>query len=489
MRSVLVLLGTLLLVLVPARTGVAQPPAPRTERLAAHAERLLAARADLAQAAFEAGLWREAGMFVRAVVAAKPGHSVARLADELKAMPSDAFVRTYREAVEKHGSTFRKRVRQTLAPLADELVSLADEALAAGERELAEQWYARAYQVDSDNGKALQALRKFDYDAIFNYGVLPREDKKEARDVLRRLGGRFLQRDDLARELEYWSDAWGLQTKHYRFVANAAHGTVFAFAQACEDLYEAWEAFMTAHRQPLRALTKPSTVFLFASRIDYESVLRLRGEDPPDSSAVLGYYAPATKIGYFYYDEEFYAGDKTLLFETFYHEGAHQLFDLRYKVAFRGHSADYRPLPWVEEGFAVYLESLVLDKPGDGKSARFGEVVDDDLGVALDLAARNELMPLAEFAHLSEARWDDYAAGYPHAALVVHWLLHGDGGKRRGTAMELLVAHKQNGGLRKGTLFDLLGMTPEAAEQALLAHAAKLRKELPRRNYPNSDKR
>src|SRR5690606_18767290 len=314
MRSVLVLLGTLLLVLVPARTGVAQPPAPRTERLAAHAERLLAARADLAQAAFEAGLWREAGMFVRAVVAAKPGHSVARLADELKAMPSDAFVRTYREAVEKHGSTFRKRVRQTLAPLADELVSLADEALAAGERELAEQWYARAYQVDSDNGKALQAPRKFDYDAIFNYGVLPREDKKEARDVLRRLGGRFLQRDDLARELEYWSDAWGLQTKHYRFVANAAHGTVFAFAQACEDLYEAWEAFMTAHRQPLRALTKPSTVFLFASRIDYECVLRLRGEDPPDSSAVLGYYAPATKIGYFYYDEEFYAGDKTLLF-------------------------------------------------------------------------------------------------------------------------------------------------------------------------------
>lgn len=471
-----------------AIAGLACAQSPLVERIAATEARLLAERATLAQAAFDLGLLREAGMQARRVLEAQPEHALQAMLGKLKAIDGEDYARTYRDAAAKEGRGFQKRTQKACAPFAVELVALADEAMAAGDAELAERLYGRAYAVDPDQDKALQALRKLDYDAIFNYGVLPKEHKAEARATLRKLGGRFLLRGDLTKELDTWVDAWGLQTRRYRFVTNAPHGTVFAFAQACEDLYAAWQDWMTANKQPLRELSKPCTVFLFGSRIDYESVLRLQGEDPPDSDDALGYYTPATKIGYFYYDDAFYQGDRTLLFETFYHEGAHQMFDLRWKAAWRGR-ADDKPLEWVEEGTAVYLESLVMEGAGEARKARFGGLVDDDLDTAIELAAAGELMPMAEFAHQTEDSWDAYGGAYPHAALVVHWLIHGDGGKRKALAFDLLLAEKQNGGLRKGTFFELVGLGAEQVDAALREYAAKLGRDVPRRKYaePKAD--
>lgn len=78
---------------------------------------------------------------------------------------------------------------------------------------------------------------------------------------------------------------------------------------------------------------------------------------------------------------------------------------------------------------------------------------------------------------------------YPHAALVVHWLIHGDGGKRKAIAFELLLAEKQNGGLRKGTFFELVGLAAEQVDAALREYAAKLGKDVPHRKYaePKAD--
>ncbi|MCA8977878.1 MAG: hypothetical protein KDC98_24340 [Planctomycetes bacterium] len=459
------------------------------ERVAAVDARLLAERARLAGVAFDAGLLREASVLARHVITAKPDHAVLELVTKMKAMSGDDFVKTYKDAVKASGREVRKQIEATLAPIAEELATLADEAMAAGNAELGEDLHGRAFALDPENKRAYQALKKLDYDAIFNYGVLPKADKRSAREVLKRLDGRFLGRSDLAKELEDWVDAWGLQTKHYRFVTNAPHGTVFAFAQACEDLHDAWEDWMRENKQSLRKLTRPCTVFLFGTQVDYECVLRLMGEDPPDSEAALGYYSPQTKVGHFYYDEEFYAGDMTLLFETFYHEGAHQMFDLRLKAAWRGR-ADEQPLHWVEEGTSVYLESLVMEGEGRKRKGRFGTLIDDDLGTALELAATDNLMPSADFAHMSGEEWNAYGGGYPHAALVVHWLLEADGGKRRKAAMELLLAERQHGGLRKGTFFELVGMEPADVDAALKAYAADIKQRLTIRTYgePAADK-
>ncbi|MCA8963455.1 MAG: hypothetical protein H6838_09795 [Planctomycetes bacterium] len=450
------------------------------ERAAPVEARLLEARAAAAEDAFERGLLREASMLARQVVESQPQHALAQRLAAIKAMTGEAYLRTYREAVAKSGRAFRKQLEKTLAPLAAELAALGEEGLAGDEAALGETLLARAYRIDPDNATARKALQKLDYDTIFNYGALPKEDKQAARSALKKLSGRFLERSDLKKELEFWSDAWGLQTRHYRFVTNAPHATVFAFAQACEDLHDAWDEFMRDNKQPLRNVTKPLSVYLFGSVVDYENVLRLQGEEPPDSSQVLGYYSPTTKTGHFYYDHDFYAGDTTLLFETFFHEGAHQLIDLRLKAAWRG-PADDKPLRWVEEGLCVYLESLVTSD--DGREHEFGTVVDDDLATAIEAAANGQLMPMAQFAHIGDQEWDAYEAGYPQAALVVHWLMHGDGGKRRATVFDLLVAERQNGGLRKSSFEELLGMDYAAIDAALTAHAAAIHKQLKIRTY------
>ncbi len=446
------------------------------------ARRLIAAEAELAEAAFGLGLFREAATSAAIVLRSVPDHDVARVTQRLKQVPADEFVKRYREASKRHAREFRERAKERRRPLAEELLALADVAVAAKDDARAERLLVRAYEVDPDDNKALAALRKRDFDVIFNYGVVPRAEKASARALLRELGGGFLQRSDLDDELEHWVDAWGLQTRHYRFVTNAPHALVFAFARACEDLHDALDAFMVDAKQPLRQLGKPCTIQLFATKADYECLLRLQSVEPIDSDQALGFYDPTTKVGYFFHDAAFYGGDATLLFETFFHEGAHQMFDLRWRAPYRGR-ADGAPLEWVEEGFAVYLESLVMEGEGSRRRARFGTLVDDDLASALAAAAAHELMPMEQFAHLTRDGWDAYEVGYPHAALVVHWLLMADGGKRRAKAFELLLAERQTGGLRKGTMFDLLGMKPAEIDAALVAHAGTIGRTLVHRAY------
>ena len=452
------------------------------KKLVALEQRLREQRATLAQDAFDAGLLRESSVLARAVLDGQPDHAVGKLIAQLKNIPTEEFVRTNKEAAKKGGRSFWKRVASDLRPIATDLVALADAAAMAGEAEFAESVYAKAYTVDPDNRVAYGALKKLDYDTIFNYGVLPGAEKDDARALLKRLGGRFLRKSDLDDELENWADAWGMQTDHYRFVSNAPHPTVFAFAEACEDLYDSWEDWMRANKQPLRKLTRPCTVYLFASSLDYETVLRLQGDEPLDSDEVLGYYAPRTKIGCFYCDDGFYEGDHTLLFETFFHEGAHQLFDLRFKAAWRG-LADDTPLHWVEEGTCVYLESLVVAGEGRARKGKLGTILDDDLQIAVEQSTAGKLLPIADFVHQDDTAWDNYEDSYPHAALLAHWLLEADGGKRSKVLFDLLTAERQHGGIRKKTFFDLVGMTPEQVDTALAAHAKHIAKALTVRTY------
>lgn len=446
-------------------------------------KRVLAARAELAEAAFALDLFREASASAGAVLNVEPEHGIDALRQRLKLLPADDFVRRYRDATQKSGKAYRKRARERLQPLAAEAFGLAEAAAKAGDQAPYERLLVLTLELDPDHQKALPALKQCDYEVIFNYGVVPGPEKEQARKLLKSLGGGFLGRAEIADELEQWVDAWGLRTRHYRFVTDAPHGTVFAFAQACEDLYAALDGFMTANKQPLRDFAKPSTVYLFRSKVDYECILRLLGVEPADSDDALGFYAPATKVGYFYHDAAFYGADTTLLCETFYHEGAHQMFDLRWRTPWRGRS-NGPPLNWVEEGFAVYLESLAVDANTPDRRSEFGTVIDDDLATAIAAAAAGELMPMQSFVPIADDAWNAYELAYPHAALVVHWLLTADGGKRRSKAFELLAAERQNGGLRKGTVFDLLGSKAEEVDQALRQHAAAIARTLKQRQYP-----
>ena len=445
-------------------------------------KQVVAAKAHLAERALKLGMLREAGTFVRDVLAIEPDHRCGEITEKLKAYSGESFANTYAEALEKNGRTFRREVHSSLASVSDAFHETATEADKSGATELAETLWEQAFSLSSDNKAALKALRKRDYDAIFNYGVLPKEDKKTARKRLARLGGTFLGRRDLKDELEFWSDAWGLRTRHYRLVTNAQHDKVFAFAQAGEDLFDAWEKLVRSNRVKIRNLSRPSTVYLFASQVGYETILRVRGEQPPDSDSVLGFYTPRTKIGYFYDNDEFYAGDLTRLIETFYHEGAHQLFDLRMKGRWRGNQGD-QTLSWVEEGICCYIETLTVAAK-DNEEFTFGGLIDDDLGNGIDACLEGSLMPAAEFIHIGNDAWDEYGAGYPHAALVSHYMMHAENGKFGPQLFSMLLDERTMGGMKKKSLFDVMRTTPEDFDRKLQAHARTTNTNLKRREYP-----
>ncbi len=442
---------------------------------AAFAEELAA----LARWAMEKDLYREAGYLVREVLLVLPEHAVGEIGAEIRKLSADDFSRGYEDALRKSGREFARRETALAQPFAKSAVALAGEAEKAGQSAFAESVLLAALRADPDCDAAAKELRKRDYDVIFNYGAVPKSDKEAARRALKQLGGGFLTRRDLDDVLDFWSDAWGLDTEHYKVITNAPHRTVFQFAQACEDLFGAWEQVMREGGIKLRPPKDRFEVWFFDSPVTFEALLRANRMDPPKE--VLGFYSGESKTGYFFDWPEFYVGDLTLLLETLYHEGTHQLCDLRMKATDRGTLAKF-PLAWMQEGFALYMELLEVPADTDDKKRSFvlGEFVDDDLGGAL--AESEAFLPFEEFVHIAPDELANYEYHYPHAALVTHFLLHGEGGAWRKKGIGLLEKVYESGGI-KVSLADYLKVDQEDFEAAFAEHIAMIAKDLRRRTY------
>src|SRR5262245_8304590 len=129
--------ATVLALLSLLVTAGAQQPEARSPAETEVAARLTAARSQLAKAAFDLGLLREAGSLAGAILRLEPNHAIAELTGRMKNLGADEFVRTYREAAQKHGKAFRKRARSELEPIAGAMYDLGAAALAAGDTEAA----------------------------------------------------------------------------------------------------------------------------------------------------------------------------------------------------------------------------------------------------------------------------------------------------------------------------------------------------------------
>ncbi len=444
-------------------------------------------RAELADWAYRSDLFREAGLLARDVQLVVPEHEVGELTSKMAEIEAERFVDLYEQAVKESGREYRKRHAAVHQPLASELVALARSAAKLGFEALAEEVYLDAFGIDPDNSKARAALEKLDYDLIYNYGAIPKKDKEAARRALKRLGGGFLTRRGLGDERETWSDVWGLETRHYLFLTNAPHETVFTFAQACEDLHGAWEELVAKGKVKTRRLKDPLVVHFYDSPATYEAIIRTRGHDAPASDDVLGFYSSQTEIGYFYDNPDFYAGDLTLLFETFFHEGTHQLCDLRMKAAWRGDLARHKTA-WITEGFALYLELLEIQGEGKQRAFRFGRFVDDDLATGVALHGQGALMELDAFLGITSEAFYGYEHGYPHAALVTHFLMEANGGKWRRDVFVILEQTYEQGGIRR-PVHEVLKLSPEELEERLAAHVADIEDRLPYREYGGDDRR
>jgi hypothetical protein len=438
--------------------------------------------AELAAWAFDHDLFREASQLASGVLRADPNHTIAALLERIRAIPTDALARRYRDAKRKVGNELVARAKKAHGAASAELASLAAEAEKAKLEDVAEAIYLDAFRIDPTHHGAEVFLRKRGYVLIFNYGAIPKDERDRVRKNLQTLGGDLLEEHDLKKELGYWSDAWGLSTRHYRFVSNAPHARVFAFAQAGEDLYEAWGQQMKEWGLPIREITERLPAQLYDSRASFDAILPLGGmEAPTKDRDLLGFYYPNNKTGCFYDDASIYADDLGLLAETFYHEGSHQLFDLRLRIPSLGDAGKY-PLAWLDEGIATYMETLAAEEKSGKRALRVGALLDDDLQRAIDAAAEGKLWPLEKFAHLTPKEFDDFADAYPEAGALVHFLVNGNGGAYRKAFGPIVEEVRKQGGLKKN-LFETLGVPAGKLDDEFTKHLRSIGASLPRREY------
>jgi hypothetical protein len=436
--------------------------------------------AELVHWAYEQNLYREAAGVARCVLAKQPDHEVAKLLSQIEAIPQETFLSKYRDARRASGVSFQTKLTALDHSTADGLVAIARDAEKAKFESLAESLYFDACRIDSTNASANAALRKRDYDVIFNHGPIPKVEKEHARKSLSKLGGGFLGERDLKTELGFWSDAWGMSTTHYRIVTNVDSSKAFRFAQDCEDLYASWGQLMKDLGLQVREWKEHASVYLFDSGLTYQAVLRTANVDPPKTVEALGFYWGETKVGYFYDDVTAYRGDVGMLAETLCHEGGHQLFDLRFKTPSAEDDSN-APCPWLDEGLAMYLETLVVEDKGKNRVGRFGSVLDDDLAKIVESEASGGLAKLSTILDTSQEELDE--PGTAQAGALVHFLLHGSGGAYRKAFSHVIdTVHKS--GTTRVPLYQALGMKDAQELQAkFLAHIRGVLGKLPRRKY------
>ncbi|MBI3817410.1 MAG: hypothetical protein HY286_01870 [Planctomycetes bacterium] len=463
-----------------------QSPAPdnaiRT-RIDAEKAAVLEKETALAEWALDQKLYREFSILARRVLKADPESKIVKKLDALDAIPRESVLRDYKTAVNLRMNEYVSEYKKRIHPEAEKLFHLAEEAEKLKLEDLADESYTISFELNR-SAKAGAALRKRNLDAIFNYGVVRNKDRDAARAALARVGGGFLDENDLRKELAGWSDAWGMKTRHYRFVTNIKSDRAFRFAQTCEDMYESFGQLMANLGLPVRDAKEPLNIYLFDSAFTTHCVMQLMGHDDSTiEGETVGIYHPSTKIGYFFDDLSKYSGDTLQLTETMLHEGFHQQFDLRLTVAVRDNQSKF-PLGWFEEGFAVYFETMSVDRKGKDISYKWGDAVDDDLAYAIQCAGSGKLEPLSEFMHCDPGRFDKKGVGYEEGGALVHFLLHYKNGIYKQSFAKLVEEYRKQGGLKRSA-FEWMHADAGRLDREFAEHLAQIDKSLVHRVYKN----
>jgi hypothetical protein len=174
-------------------------------------------------------------------------------------------------------------------------------------------------------------------------------------------------------------------------------------------------------------------VVLFKTREEYVTQLT---PVEPQIAMTVGYYNQKQRIGFFV------AGDATA-YPTWYHEGAHQLF--QEAVAGTIDEPGEKDNFWAVEGAALYMESLV----SHGGYWTVGGCEAERLQFARNRALSGEfLVPLSRLAGQGREQLQkspDIRRLYGQAAGVAHFLIDGQGGKYWEPFVDLLTAVYRGG--------------------------------------------
>ncbi len=232
------------------------------------------------------------------------------------------------------------------------------------------------------------------------------------------------------------------QTKYYTIVSDCPNQeSLKKIADSLEYLREVFIAIFGG-AFPLRKEASRATVILFNKSTSYYYFTFKIGAPYPGTS--LGYYIPGTEFIISHFEQGYHKNFSS----TLLHESVHQLNDCLL------YSPDVRKSIWVNEGLAIYFAhtemasdgSLIFGKIDKGPTNAEGLL--NILKKAMKKKKHKRVWELIECRDREEFYDDETGIYYAESWLLIHFLLHHQGGKYRKSFVKFLRDEIEgNGGL------------------------------------------
>ena len=273
------------------------------------------------------------------------------------------------------------------------------------------------------------------------FGWLPKNHLERYARGERRFKDRWVSADKERELRRDFSEAWEVNTDHYRIRTNVSLERGVELGRALEDFheffYETFAGFFNTREQMMKLFDgtakavsnnpRPYMVHYYRTREEYVDRLK---RDFPNIEITNGIYMTTGRTAHFY-DDPHNDNEATL-----FHEGTHQLF-------FESHVLN-RPIGekshfWIIEGIACYMESFQRKDGafslGDPDYIRFA-------GARMNLLQKKYYVPLREFSEMGMYEFQhvpqpELSKNYTQASGLARFFMEYDQGRYR----EALVTH------------------------------------------------
>ncbi|HET6372939.1 MAG TPA: hypothetical protein VFG76_06515 [Candidatus Polarisedimenticolia bacterium] len=267
-------------------------------------------------------------------------------------------------------------------------------------------------------------------------------------------------------------------TAHYKVKTDDPRFNVAAAADLLESFRQFFDSFWSS-RTELRPYDEPSRILLFFSRYKYKQLMP--GSLDVGATTRVGHYQPYFDIVALHTDT---VGPEDFP-ELLVHEAAHQL------VTRRIFGPDDYPSPWVSEGLADYMGNTLRGADGKFQPGRIGgkgtSLFKGSKGSSKRMGwpevrayraslKKEDALTIDEVVRTSnpDAFYDASSIErYTASWLLVHFLLHADGGSHS----EAFIRHLRHDAAGEGgaeMLYRDLGMSREQLDSSFRAYIKDL---------------
>ena len=273
----------------------------------------------------------------------------------------------------------------------------------------------------------------------------------------------------------------GKSTAHYKLRTDDPRLEVSPAADLLEAFRSYFESFWSGRRE-LKTNDEPVLVFLFYSRSSLNKLLP-GAPPPPDGVERVGHYQAFYDVIALHTDT---VGPANLP-DVLVHEAAHHLVERRLLVS------EHQLSLWLSEGLATYFGNTYRDTKGSWQTGQIGgkeswlfndktQRSGGDLSrenlklLKASLFKDNALGPDAILRIDDPGRFYGEGATYHYALswILVHYMLHADGGAHAPAFMKYLDAETRGEGGPEA-FYKETGLTPESLDAAFKLYAKKLR--------------